>query len=160
MRMRHGGLGIDIPEGWADQSTLLFVAPLREQRLPTARQPGASTEAISINFMQAGAKDAAALTADHIAQLSSIDPERSPVGIAEPFETGLGMGALQRVRLTISGVVVRQLVVAVVVAGIAVVAQAACPEWLANEREPALTAILKSLGFAQDNSAEPAAQQG
>ena len=146
MHICHGGLVVDVPESWADRSTLLFVAPQEDNRLPTAQPVEQSTEAVSINFVRDVEGDASAVLHDQIERLRAVDPEFQMLH-EEPFTCGLGTGWQITQRLHLAGVAVRQLVAACVVGRICIVATASATDERFSQHEPRLRAILQSLSI-------------
>ncbi len=147
MRLVHGGLALDLPEGWSDQSTLLFTAPVDDAPLPTAHRPARSTESLALTFALAKDADADAVVRDEVDKLRAADPGLVLVEV-RPFSCGLGAGALAVVRLSLADIALRQLTAAVVVGPVVVRATVSCVEGVFARREPALLALLQSISFS------------
>ncbi len=143
MEFRHGGLRLDLPDGWLDQSTLLFVAPpTRESTMSTHRVVEPS-EAVSVNFVL-DPGDPKALLAEQARSLAAADPDFEVLEEA-PFACGLGDGWCCVQRMAVRGVPVRQIAVACAVGPVAVVATAAAPESSFGASRARLRAILESM---------------
>lgn len=151
MRLVHGGLALDLPEGWSDQSTLLFTAPVDDAALPTTRRTVRSTESVAVTFAFAGDDDADAIVRDEVEKLRAADANLTLVDVG-PFSCALGAGRLAVVKLTLADTPLVQLTAAVVVGRIVVRATASCVEAAFPRREPALRAILQSIGLASQKA--------
>ncbi len=142
--VRHGGLAIDIPDGWADQSTLLFVAPRLEpnpRALHTELRP---TETVSVRFVLGENLDAKELLAAQIDAMKVTDPDFAVVA-SGAFSSGLGAGWQQTQRITVGGVALKQLATATVIGPVAVLATATSSEARFPLVESALLATLSSM---------------
>jgi hypothetical protein len=161
MRLVHGGLALDLPEGWSDQSTLLFTAPVDDVPMPTAKRTARPTESLAVTFglaqRRAGGADddADAVVREEVERLKAADPALELVEV-RPFVGGLGKGSLAVVKLTLAEIALRQLTVAVVVGPVVVCATASCVEAVFARREPALLSLLQSIGFSQLSPGTPA----
>ncbi|MDP2339998.1 MAG: hypothetical protein Q8O67_03485 [Deltaproteobacteria bacterium] len=155
MRLVHGGLALDLPEGWSDQSTLLFTAPVDDVPLPTAKRTTRPTESLAVTFGLAGSDDADAVVREEVEKLRAADPALELVEV-RPFTGGLGTGSLAVVRLSLAEIALRQLTVAVVVGPVVIRATVSCVEGAFARREPALIALLQSIGFSQSTSSTKA----
>jgi hypothetical protein len=151
MRLVHGGLALDLPAGWSDQSTLLFTAPVDDVALPTTRKTQRTTESVAVTFALADDKDADAIVRDEVEQLKAADPGLVLVEVA-PFSCALGDGRLATVKLTLGETPLRQLTLAVLVGPIVVRATASCLEAAFAKREAGLRSILQSIGLSSSSS--------
>jgi hypothetical protein len=109
--LRHGGIDVDVPDGWSDQSNLVFVAP------------GESPETISIRFTAVEGKSARELAHAEIAALSRLE---SHVQLTSEgaFMTGLGEAYRVEIRVLLESVPMTQVVYAVIIEPLAVIATA------------------------------------
>jgi hypothetical protein len=142
--VRHGGFSIDVPAGWADQSTLLFVAP-REAGDARVLQPQLRpTETVSVRFVLGPEGDAAALLAAQIDAMKVTDPEFAVLS-SGPFASGLGAGWQQQQRVTVGGVALVQIATATVLGPVAVLATATAAEARLPHVQAALLGVLSSM---------------
>ncbi|MBI1946853.1 MAG: hypothetical protein HYS27_14250 [Deltaproteobacteria bacterium] len=141
--MRHGGLLLDVPEGWADQSTLLFVAPPEVGAAPTANRSVQATEAIAVRFA-VGETDARQVVQAESAALTAADPQATLLSEGA-FSCGLGSGWQVVQRLTVGGVVLRQLSCAVTVGAVTVVATATAADARFDKQRAQLERVLASM---------------
>jgi hypothetical protein len=143
MQFRHGGLTLELPNDWMDQSTLLFVAPPTSENVMSTHKVAEQSEAISINFVLAPG-DVKALLAEQAEALGANDPGFEILEEGA-FSCGLGEGWSYVQRMTIQGIPVRQLTVACPVGPIAVVATAAAPDGRFDDARERLHEILMSI---------------
>lgn len=145
MEVRHGGFSIDVPAGWADQSTLLFVAPreapVEARALNAQVRP---TETIAVRFVFGSDLDAQALLREHVDDLKVTDPAFALLGEGA-FTSGLGAGRQQRQRITVGGVALVQIATCTVLGPVAVLATATAAEARLPHVEQALLAALSSM---------------
>ena len=147
MEIQHGGPVVDVPEGWADQSTLLFVAPPQSHAAPTVSKVAAPTEAIAIRFRVSNQQDAAALLGEEAAGLRSTDPELALVEEG-PFRSGLGVGAFVIHRLQVAQTPLLQMSTATVLGPICILATASAAEARFPRVRAELERALSSMRFA------------
>lgn len=144
-RMRHGRLTIDLPEGWSDRSTLLFVGP--PPTLPTAAKRTLPQPSITMTMVKTKGEqpidEARALLDDELAGLGAMDVGLEVLKV-EDFRTAMGDGVLSTHRLTLDGVRLVQLHAVVVVGQLAVRAAASSSEL---EREQDMRKWLASLSM-------------
>jgi len=110
MLISHGALRIDVPTEWQDQSTLLFVAPRKQEMLTTLTPVEQPTEAVSITFVTDD-DDPKGVLARQAEALRQADPTFEVLA-ERPFDTKLGSAWSYEQRLDMGGTVVRQLAVA------------------------------------------------
>ncbi|HEY4220582.1 MAG TPA: hypothetical protein VGO62_04550 [Myxococcota bacterium] len=124
MQVRHGGLVLDVPSDWLDQSSLLFVAPRAASTLPSAVKVSSPVESLAVRtvVVDAGVSARALLDADNAA-LASVDASADLVS-----EGALGAGYQRVHRVTLLGHPLRQVSFALVVGELAVLATATCAE--------------------------------
>jgi hypothetical protein len=146
MELRHGGLVIDLPEGWSDQSTLLFVAPppALVGAVPAANAVAQPTEAVSLRFAVAGGREARALLEEQTAALRRTDPALSLVEEG-PFSAPFGRGWRVVQRLSLGGIALRQIAVACLRGEVALLATAVAGDAAFARAEETLLGILGSL---------------
>lgn len=148
MRMQHGRLSVDLPAGWADRSTLVFVGPQPTQ--PTVIATRVAPPSISITMVRAPAgapRDAArAVLDDELAGLRAMGLGLEVLSIQD-FDAALGPGAASLHKVTLDGMTLRQIHAVVIDEGIAVRAVAACGELDFPAMEQALRAALASLSL-------------
>lgn len=153
MRFRHGGLALDLPEQWGDQSTLLFVGPPEPAgNLPTMASSGGSGEAVQINFYFADGASPEVFLEAQLAMVKEVDDE---LEILErgPFTCGLGEGWQVVQRLVLDGFVTRQIVACVFRGEAAIVASAVAAEGRFGAVRGRLQDILASIGPATEGGA-------
>ena len=134
MKVRHGGFQIDIPSGWSDQSTLLFVGPRDRSSGPA--------EAVAVTF--AGpTENAREILEQQAARLESSDPSFERIEDA-PFECALGRGHQFVQALELGGEKV-QIAVAVPVNDATIIATATCARARYDVVKEELMRILSSM---------------
>jgi hypothetical protein len=146
--VRHGGLTVDIPEGWSDRSTLLFVGPSPlAADLPTAQHVSSPAEAVSIAFVPTAGKDVDALLAE---QSEPIRKAVDQAGEAEVSEvtSGLGPGRLLSQPIVLGSDHLRQLIAVFPVGEVTVVATATAGEAGFSQAKGRLLGVLESLDTA------------
>jgi hypothetical protein len=141
VRFRHGPLELELPEGWADQSTLAFVAPAEAPRVLTTAAVTPPTEAVQINFV-AGAPDS--ILEAQAAELG--EEHRVEVLERRDFSCALGAGRLFHQRMTLAEQSLDQLVFAVAVGDATVLASAACATERFAAKRATLEGVLASIG--------------
>lgn len=145
MDVRHGGLIIDVPEGWADQSTLLFVAPPEAVSAPTANRSVQATEVVSVRFAFGDeGTDARAALHKEAAAMAAGDAQFS-VLTEGTFTCGLGAGWRVIQRVSIGGVALRQISCAVVVGAVTVIATATAADARFDKQQAQLERVLASM---------------
>jgi hypothetical protein len=133
MKQRHAGIVLEIPDGWVDRSTLLYVGPTRAN---------GSAQAVSIVFVPRGSpQEALERQAD---ELREMDPDLEILS-SEPFSAPLGAGWCLLQRYVMNGSPVRQLAVALPVPHGLLIATAATTEARFAKEEAELRRILSSL---------------
>ena len=123
MQMRHAGLVFDLPDGWRDESALLFVGPSRAPQLPTTTPVQRPGEALAVRFRSHEGKSTEALLEEDLHAARAFDTAIDVVAV-ESFSCGLGAGKVQERALQLAGQPVLQLVACVVVGPVAVTATA------------------------------------
>jgi hypothetical protein len=144
MHVRHGGISIDIPESWSDQSTLLFTAPFPTETVPTAARLQQAAEAVSVSFIRDAGQTAKEVLAAQAQELGQHVPDFAVVSEG-PFDCGLGKGWRYTQRFSVDGVSVQQLAVACPAGELVVVATAAAADYRFGHCEAQLRTILGSL---------------
>lgn len=153
MKIQHGALAIDVPKGWTDESTLLFVAPASPP-LPTVKDVVRASGSVLITFRRVEGRapleearqivdaNLAGLRGQALGDAGLIELERGEL------DTGIGRGATSLHRLTLAGIPIRQLELVVVVGRTAVCAVASCgeDEWAARGAELRSTLASLSIG--------------
>ena len=149
VKIQHGALALDVPKGWTDESTLLFVAPAAAT-LPTVHDSVRAGGSVLVTFRRAEGKapldEAKAILEENLAGLRTqgaalVELERGELA------TGIGTGASSLHRITLANVPIRQLEVVVVVGRTAVCAVASCGEEEWSARGAELRATLASLSI-------------
>jgi hypothetical protein len=122
--VQHASLALDVPDGWTDQSTLLFVAPPAASTdvVPARATPG---EAIAVRFAAAAGRSAADCLKEQLGSTRLTDPHARVISETD-FRCGLGPGRLAEQELEVAGQRLSQLIACVVVGPVAVVASASC----------------------------------
>jgi len=143
MQFRHGGLTLDLPDDWIDQSTLLFVAPPTREHVMSTHEVAEQSEAVSINFVldPGNVRD---LLSEQATELRRMDPGFEIVEEG-PFSCGLGEAWFYVQRLSIHGIPVRQLAVACPAGQLTVIATAAAPDGNFDAARERLRGILESM---------------
>jgi hypothetical protein len=72
--IRHGELEIQLPEGWTDQSTLLFQGPPETASRPTLSRIADSNPTVSVRFFHRESADPRDVLAEEFRQLQAMDP--------------------------------------------------------------------------------------
>jgi hypothetical protein len=153
MEIVHGGLVIDVPAGWTDASSLLFVAP-RVHDLPTKNAVDAPTETLSIRFAFAREEDSARSLLDgELASLRAVDKNARVLDEGE-HASDLGAGWRQTLAVTIGGAPLRQIAVCIIAGPVAVLATATAGEARFALARPTLEAALTKLRRAREQAAE------
>ncbi|OGQ11135.1 MAG: hypothetical protein A2138_20930 [Deltaproteobacteria bacterium RBG_16_71_12] len=137
---------VDVPEGWADQSTLLFVAPPELGPAPSANRTVRATEAVSVRFAL-GEPDARRPLQQESAALAAADPQVALLSEGE-FTCGLGAGWQVVQRVTVGGIALRQLSCAVTVGAVTVVATATAADARFDKQRALLERVLASMRSA------------
>lgn len=147
--VRHGGFAIDVPDGWSDQSTLLFVGPLEPTSATSLESTRALPETIAIRFSMVGADDPRQLLIAQADQLADIDPDFE-VTDEGSFDCPLGDGFQYTHRLSLDGVTMRQITVACAVGAVVIVATASAADERFDKKKAELIAILSSMRAGGD----------
>jgi hypothetical protein len=148
VKIQHGALALDVPKGWTDESTLLFVAP--PTALPTVHDAVRAGGSLLVTFRRAEGKapldEAKAILDENLAGLKQHDAQLVELERGT-LATGIGEGATSLHRITLANAPIRQLELVVVVGRTAVCAVASCgeDEWSAKGAE--LRAALASLSI-------------
>ena len=143
MELRHGGFVVDVPEGWQDQSALLLVAPPPSATPMKIDEP---TETLAIRFVAVGANDTAiSLLEGEQARLEAALESKVIVVDDAPFTCALGVGWHRTHKVSIAGVPLRQLCVAIVVGDVAVLATATAGETRFAKARPLLERALAGM---------------
>lgn len=154
--LHHGGLVLDVPAGWSDQSTLLVVAP-PPPAAPTANASAAVAETVSIRFVGLDGRDAATIVRDEVQALQQMAASVT-AGDVSDFVCGLGKGARLDARLGLNGLEIAQVAIAVVLAETAVVGVGVCTAARAEQVQPTLVAMLRSLRTSTTNTPSSTSQ--
>jgi hypothetical protein len=142
MKVRHGGFAIDIPSGWSDQSTLLFVGPRDRTTLPATHKVSPPAEAVAVTF--AGpSEDARALLEEQAEMLRAADADFEVLEEG-PFECELGHGHRFVQKLDAGGTKI-QIAVAVPAHGATVIATATCAQERYGKVQEQLLRVLGSM---------------
>ncbi len=147
MEVQHGGLIIDVPEGWSDQSTLLFVAPRDSQTAATVAKVAVPTVAVAVRFRGSDGLDAVAVLAEELSGVRAADPDAVELE-AGPFSCPLGAGAFRVVRLRVSQAPLVQITAAVVLGPVCVLATASAAEARFSRVRDELLRVLQSMRFS------------
>jgi hypothetical protein len=149
MEVRHGGLILDVPEGWADQSTLLFVAPpdVQAQSAPTANKSVQATEVVSVRFMFGQHDEARAALKGETEAMAAADAQFAVISEG-PFTCGLGEGWRIVQRVHVGGIALRQISCAVVVGAVTVLASATAGDARFEKMQAQLDQVLTSMRSA------------
>lgn len=89
--MRHGELEIQLPDGWTDQSTLLFQGPPESASRPTLSRIADSNPTVSVRFFHREAADPREILAEELRQLQELDPDCT-LQTQGPITSALGEG--------------------------------------------------------------------
>jgi hypothetical protein len=139
----HGGIALDVPAHWADQSTLLFVAP-PPPALPTAHAVAGLAETVTVRFVQTAGRTGEQVIADELAGIADVVSDLQTVASA-PFDGPLGAGQRVEVGYALDGLGVIQVLVAVPVGDVTVLAVAIATAARRDVALPLLNAILATL---------------
>ncbi len=138
MEMRHGGLVMDLPEGWSDRSTLLFTGPR------TADAPG---PAMSIHFLLGEGTDPRAILIQEFEKRSEVDPT-AKVLEEGAFKSRLGDGWCLQQHSTADDLAIRQISVCFSLGPVSILAHATCDEHQWETDGQILLNTLSTLGAA------------
>ena len=150
MPLQHGGLVIEVPDGWADRSSLLFVAPREPSTLPSAVKVEEPTESLSVRFESVDPETTAMslLEDEHARFVATVGIEPEVVEDAA-FVCPLGAGRQRIQKIALGGAPLRQICVAVVVGKVAVLATATAGEARFARVKPQLERALAGLRCAR-----------
>ena len=138
MQMRHGGLVLDLPEGWSDRSTLLFTGPREKDR------PG---PAMSVHFLIGEGKDPRGVLIQEFEKRAEVDPDAKVLEEGE-FTSRLGQGwCLQQVS-TLDDDAIRQVSVCFAIGPVCILAHATCDATQWDTEGPVLMQALSTIGAA------------
>lgn len=147
--VRHGGLTVDIPEGWSDRSTLLFVGPSPlAAALPTTQPVSQVAEAVAISFVPTEGKELTELLADQSTPLRAA-AEHFEVLEEGDLQSGLGQGRIATQQLSVGSDRLRQLTAVFSVGEVSVVATATTGEAGFDVAKGRLMDVLESLNRAK-----------
>ena len=144
MLTRHANIAVDIPAGWRDESTILFVAPPAASTLPTTASVTAPGEAVALRFALARGRTADALLSEQVDLARAADAELV-TGESAAFNCQLGHGRLVELQMKIANQTIIQLLACVVTGPLAVMATASTGSIGFSAARPRLLAILESL---------------
>ena len=142
--LRHGGVVVDLPDDWADRSTLLFVGPTPPS--PTLQKQRVAQPSVSMTFVRAS-KSAREILEDELEGLRAMSLGFALASV-EPFTCAFGDGVISRHRLELDGVSLVQLHAVAVRQTVAVRAVASAGELDFARLEPVLRSVLASLRTA------------
>jgi hypothetical protein len=142
--LRHGGVVVDVPDSWSDQSTVLLVAPPAGSGLPTTKAVSEPVETVTIRFFAADGRPASQVLRDEVEGLARIQQGADIVKEGD-FRCGLGAGALLEAKLDLGGLVLHQLLAAVVRDELVVLAVATASETKMPKVRAQLEGVLASL---------------
>jgi hypothetical protein len=145
--LRHGGLVVDVPETWTDQSTLLLVAPASGPTLPTTRAVSEPVETVTIRMLAKDARSLAEVLQDEVAGLQRMQAGARVVDEGA-FSCGLGTGARLELVLDLDGLALRQILLAAGQGDVVVLAIATTSEARLERTRAQLEAVLSSLRTA------------
>lgn len=149
--IQHGRFAIAVPEGWADTSTMTFVAPVEEglaAPLSPRRAPQFQSNVnVTLEVLPEGIDGPAAFLAALGDSLRSVGAEVIDVAPPAPFSVGDREGALVERKVVLEGQPVRQLTAAAFVGQHVIVASAATSESEIDRERPVLQAILGQVRY-------------
>lgn len=141
MELRHGKVRLELPDGWLDQSTLLFVQP--RAQVETVPAP-AVTSNLSVRFAFGAGLSARELIEAEMSKLELVQPSLERIA-SGPFESPLGAGWHEHVRASLLDVAVEQLAVAWVVGDLGIIACCSCGARELKQERPRLEAMLRAI---------------
>ncbi|MCK5689133.1 hypothetical protein KAI87_07680 [Myxococcota bacterium] len=149
MKINHGGLEIDIPETWFDQSTLMFVGPVaQESASPTAKKMTRAPESVTVQFLAGTDEDdIESMLRFGVAGMQAFDPAYEDLR-RFTMQTGLGEAQGVERKLSLGGMELRQIVVAAPFGGAYIVASATAAEASFDFQKKELERILASLSLS------------
>jgi hypothetical protein len=154
--LRHGGLVVDVPASWSDQSTVLLVAP-PAPALPTAHPVAGVSETVTLRFVTTQGRDAARILRDELEALLGLQAQVE-LGEVQPFACGLGKGARLDATVALDGLTVSQILACVVVGDSAVLGVGTCAATRKDTATASLAQILGSLRPASEDARFPGSQ--
>lgn len=138
MEMRHGGLVMDLPEGWSDRSTLLFTGPR------TTDAPG---PAMSVHFLIGEGKDPRGVLIAEFEKRAEVDPT-AKVLEEGAFRSRLGEGWCLQQESTADDLHIRQISVCFALGPVCILAHATCDAHQWDTDGQTLMQTLSTLGAA------------
>lgn len=144
MRIRHGGLSLDIPGHWSDQSTLLFVGQPTGPTLPSVNAVEDPPEAVAVTLVQDAGDGPRQVLQEESELLEARDPDFVLVDEG-PFEAELGQGWHQVRKMTTAGVLVGQIAVAFLLGPTMVCASGSALDTVFEAKKAHLFEVLRSL---------------
>ncbi len=144
LTLRHGELSISLPNGWTDQSTLLFLGPPTHASLPTLTPTKEPPAVVSVRFLQTHEPDPREVLADECRKMQQLDPTFAVLSQG-PFQSGLGEGWHLLQKSALMGSEMRQLVVCFCLERTTILASAAVGASSFDEMETTLRGVLESL---------------
>ncbi len=110
---QHGPVALDLPDDWADQSTLMFVAPPPAAHVPTQASVEQPTESVRIEFTHNPFDSAETYIATQLEELGRADPSFAEAISSGPFECPLGTGWHVVCQVDVDDILLRQIIVGV-----------------------------------------------
>jgi hypothetical protein len=152
VRIRHGGLSLDVPGHWRDESTLLFVGVPQTPPMVTVNAVEEPPEAVAVTLSRDAGDDPRAFLREEAARVQEGD-EGFALLEEGPLEAELGTGWHQVRVMTVAGERVGQIVAAFALGPLMVCATASAREVVFDRRREGLLAVLRSL---RTHAADPA----
>jgi hypothetical protein len=149
--VQHGRFTIDVPEGWADDSTLSFTAPIAEGLAaplsPKQAPKFQSNLHITVELRPDGLEDAVQFLQLYGDSLRQAGAELEDVAPPAAFDMGGRAGAIVERRVKLNNEAVRQLTAAVFLEHNIIVASANTSESEATREVPRLREILSRVRY-------------
>lgn len=144
MRIRHGGLSLDVPGHWRDESTLLFVGIPTAPPVATIHPVNEPPEAVAVTLNRDAGDDPRAYLRQEAAQVASADDGFELLDEGA-IEADLGTGWHQVRMMTIAGERVGQIAAAFALGPVMVCATGSARALVFEQRRPGLMDVLCSL---------------
>ncbi len=143
---QHGQVALDLPDDWADQSTLMFIAPPPAADVPTQANVEQPTESVRIEFTHNPFDSAETYIATQLEELGRADPSFAEALSSGPFKCPLGDGWHVVCQVNVDEVLLRQIIVGVELGpNVLLFAVATASQDRFESQEAALRSILESM---------------
>lgn len=153
MRIRHGGLSLDVPGHWQDESTLLFVGVPETPPMVTVNAVEEPPEAVAVTLSRDAGDDPRAYLREEAARVAEGD---AGFALLEEgaLEAELGTGWHQVRMMTVAGERVGQIAAAFALGPLMLLATGSTREVVFDRRREGLLKVIRSLRTHPDAGAD------